>query len=121
MSSSKDTFRDRLRTARELRQLTQTQLAEATGLQPAAINHFEAGRRSPSFDNLRLLADALEVSVDYLLGRSESAASLAQTRLSPADVQFREVRATLSAQSKGLLDDFAKMLAKNDQEKRTSE
>jgi transcriptional regulator with XRE-family HTH domain len=30
--------------------------------------HFEAGRRKPSFDNVRALAKALKVSADYLLG-----------------------------------------------------
>ena len=33
------------------------------------MSHFETGARKPSFDNLRKLADALEVTTDYLLGR----------------------------------------------------
>ena len=33
------------------------------------MSHFEAGRRQPSFHNLRKLADALGVTTDYLLGR----------------------------------------------------
>lgn len=37
-------------------------------MQPSAIAHFEAGRRKPSFDNVRALAKALDVSADYLLG-----------------------------------------------------
>ena len=37
-------------------------------MQPSAIAHFEAGRRKPSFDNVRSLARALKVSADYLLG-----------------------------------------------------
>lgn len=49
--------------------MSQAQLAEKADLQPSAVSHFEAGRRSPSFDNLRALADALGVSTDYLLGR----------------------------------------------------
>ena len=62
-------FEDRLKKTREARGLSQAELAKKTGLQPAAISHFETGNRSPSFDNLRKLSDALEVSVDYLLGR----------------------------------------------------
>lgn len=58
-----------LRTAREYRGLTQGELAERAGLQPSAISHFETGTRKPSFDNLRLLADTLDVTTDYLLGR----------------------------------------------------
>lgn len=62
-------FPDRLRCAREYRGLTQGELAERAGLQPSAISHFETGGRKPSFDNLRLLADTLDVTTDYLLGR----------------------------------------------------
>lgn len=67
-----DNFTDRLRATRELRGLSQTDLAKRTGLQPSAISHFETGKRAPSFDNLKRLADALGASIDYLLGRSNS-------------------------------------------------
>ena len=63
-------FPERLRAARELKGLSQTELAVRAGLQPSAVSHFETGRRQPSFDNLRRLADALTVSIDYLLGRT---------------------------------------------------
>jgi len=39
---------------------------------PSAISHFETGRRSPSFANLKALSDALKVTTDYLIGRSDS-------------------------------------------------
>lgn len=71
--SSRKIFAERLRYAREtLRGLTQGQLAEKTGLPATSISHFEnsEGTRKPSFDNLRRLAKALEVTTDYLLGRS---------------------------------------------------
>lgn len=70
-------FPERLRAAREYRGLTQGQLAERAKLQPSAISHFETGTRKPSFDNLRLLADTLDVTTDYLLGRVEEFKSLA--------------------------------------------
>lgn len=62
-------FPERLRSAREYRGLTQGELAIRASLQPSAISHFETGTRKPSFDNLRLLADTLDVTTDYLLGR----------------------------------------------------
>lgn len=65
-------FAARLRAAREQRELNQTELAKITGLQPAAIGHFEANRRKPSFANIRALAKALGVSSDYLLGRADT-------------------------------------------------
>jgi transcriptional regulator with XRE-family HTH domain len=62
-----DVFGTRLADAREARGLSQAELAKLAGLQPAAIGHFE-----PSFANVRALAKALNISSDYLLGRSSS-------------------------------------------------
>jgi transcriptional regulator with XRE-family HTH domain len=67
-----DIFKERLKTARELRALNQTQLAIKAGLPPSSVSHFEAGDRKPSFDNLKRLAIALNVTTDYLLGRSDT-------------------------------------------------
>lgn len=71
-SGGEDVFGARLKAARESRDLNQTELAKVAKLQPAAIGHFESGRRKPSFANIRALAKALEVSSDYLLGRASS-------------------------------------------------
>src|SRR5438445_9668360 len=68
----RDVFAERLKAARELRNLSQSKLAEKAELQPSAISHFEIGNRSPSFDNLKRLADALDVTMDYLAGRSDA-------------------------------------------------
>ena len=61
-------FAERLRAARELRNLSQSGLAENAKLQPSAISHFEIGTRSPSFDNLKRLADALDAALDGAAG-----------------------------------------------------
>ncbi len=66
-----ETFPVRLKSTRELRGLSQSELAKVAKLQPTAISHFETGSRSPSFDNLRRLADALNVTTDYLMGRTD--------------------------------------------------
>ncbi len=62
---------ERLRKARERSGLSQSELAERVKVQPPVISHFENGKRSPSVITLRRLADALDVSVDFLLGRSD--------------------------------------------------
>lgn len=72
-------FAKRLSTARGMRGLSQKGLASKTGLQQVAISFFETGRRTPSLGNLRRLADALEVTTDYLMGRSDFAESPVQT------------------------------------------
>jgi transcriptional regulator with XRE-family HTH domain len=76
-SSPSDEFPNRLRAAREYRGLSQNDVAKLTGLNPAAVSHFETGGRKPSFDNLRLLADKLDVTTDYLLGRVDHFKELA--------------------------------------------
>lgn len=66
------TFASRLREVRNLRKLTQVDLAVKSGLASTAISHFEIRTRLPSLSNLIRLADALDVSADYLLGRSNN-------------------------------------------------
>ena len=73
MSNSTDEtggFGERLRRARDNRNMNQTELAAKAKLQPSAIGHFEKERRKPSFANIRSLAKALNVTSDYLLGRT---------------------------------------------------
>ena len=62
-------FPDNLKKIREIKGLSQTELARRSGLQPSTVSHFETGRRAPSFDNLKRLADTLEVTTDFLIGR----------------------------------------------------
>ena len=71
-SSPEETFADRLRRIRDQRELSQSELARRAGMQPSAVAHFEAKRRKPSFDNVRELARALDISADYLLGTTEA-------------------------------------------------
>ncbi|HYH36742.1 MAG TPA: helix-turn-helix transcriptional regulator [Azospirillum sp.] len=53
---------DQCRAARGLANLTQQQLAEASGVSLRTIAHFEKGERSPIPANLRALRDALEAA-----------------------------------------------------------
>jgi transcriptional regulator with XRE-family HTH domain len=62
-------FRNQLRSLREMRGLTQGELGMRAGIAAASVSHFETGQRLPSLDSLVKLADALQVSVDALLGR----------------------------------------------------
>lgn len=105
-SSPSDMFPERLRTAREYRGLSQGELAKRANLQPSAISHFETGARKPSFDNLRLLADTLDVTTDYLLGRVEGFTALAE-----ADRLHRHYNA-LKSDDRKFADDLIELLAK---------
>lgn len=104
MSSPKVTFR--LREARDRRTLTQAELAQRAGLQTSAISHFESGRRNPSFDNIRRLADALDVTTDYLLGRDDELKAMGPT----VDRLFRDIE-QMSSSDLDTLSSFAQVLA----------
>ena len=66
-------FAERLIELRKKRGMTQDDLAALAGLKNSAmIGHFEKSRRSPSMLVLKKVADALETSMDYLTGRSDS-------------------------------------------------
>jgi transcriptional regulator with XRE-family HTH domain len=100
-------FPDRLRSARRLRELSQSELADKAGLQPSAVSHFETGRRAPSFDNLKVLSDALDVTTDYLLGRVD------QPNLTgPVANQLFRHAESMSTNDLDTLTSFAEMLAK---------
>ena len=64
-----ENFAERLKEIRKSKKLKQSDLASKTGLKVAAISFFETAKRRPSLGNLIKLADALSVSVDFLLGR----------------------------------------------------
>jgi transcriptional regulator with XRE-family HTH domain len=61
-------FAERLRRAREIRKLTQADLAKLCSLPPSQIAHYESGRREPNLKNLALLSKELFYPIGYLVG-----------------------------------------------------
>ena len=57
---------DRLKYLRNLRELSQTQLAKDSKLSQATIAHIESGRKDPSVESLRQIARALDIEVAAL-------------------------------------------------------
>ena len=57
----------RIRQARKEHHVTQEQLGELCELSTAHIGHIERGTRIPSIDTLFRIAQALDVSMDYLI------------------------------------------------------
>lgn len=60
----------KLKELRLLRQLTQKELAYMSGLTDAAIRNYELGNRSPSEEQLRKIADALDCDASALVDHS---------------------------------------------------
>lgn len=64
-------LKDALRRARIHGHMTQIQAAKAAGVSVAMYQFYEYGRNEPTASVLISLADALGVSLDYLVGRSD--------------------------------------------------
>ena len=60
-----------IRTQRRALNMTMKELAAIVGVTEAAISHYETGRREPDPNMLGRIANALHVTVDYLLGRDD--------------------------------------------------
>lgn len=73
-------MKNNFREARELKRLTQDEVADKLGVARATYGRYENGQRECSFETLNKLADFLGVSTDYLLGRSSTTESVSGTR-----------------------------------------
>ncbi len=61
----------KIRAIREEKNLTQNQLAEKIGVVGHNVGDWERGKCEPSISMLIKIANALEVSIDYLVGRED--------------------------------------------------
>lgn len=64
-------FNKRLREMRMKRGFTQQHLADLLNIALRSYQCYETGTRTPCYDLLILMADILDVSLDYLLGRDD--------------------------------------------------
>jgi transcriptional regulator with XRE-family HTH domain len=77
---------DRLREVRQIRQLSQADLAERVGVSHQQIYRYESGDNDPTAEVLMALAQALEVTSDYLLGLVDRpTVTLSEQELSPME------------------------------------
>lgn len=60
-----------LRKLRKERKLTQIALQMQTGIEQALLSKYETGERVPPTETLIILSDFYNVSIDYILKRTE--------------------------------------------------
>ena len=65
-------FAERLRLLRNQKNLKQSELGEIVGLTYTAISDIERGRRTTTIEKLVAIADYFDVSIDYLVGRTDN-------------------------------------------------
>lgn len=66
-----DCMQNRLKTLRKSRGYTQVSLQMQTGIEQALLSKFENGERVPPTETLIRLADFYNVSIDYILCRTD--------------------------------------------------
>lgn len=65
-------FVSRLENLRSSRKLTQKEIAGKLGIARTTYSGYENGTREPDHEMLQKMADLFDVSVDYLLGRTNN-------------------------------------------------
>lgn len=92
---------ERLIKKRKELDFTQAELATRAGLKPPAISQYESGVRSPSYDALIKLSNALNVTTDYLISGNED--------LNPNNL-FLKIIENMTIEQKDKLLDYATYL-----------
>lgn len=63
---------ERLKQLREAKNMTQVSLGIKLGVSQETISGYEIGKATPPADMLVKLADILDTSIDYILGRTDN-------------------------------------------------
>ena len=94
-------FSERLKNLRKQAHLTQVDVAEKLGISQPAYASWERGAKKPTQENLIKIAQILNVSLDYLVGNSDST----EDELDNIELLFR-------MNSKGLTDEEKEIFKK---------
>lgn len=70
------TFGEKLRQSRQIKKMTQKQLADLVGAKHNSVSDWENNKNKPDPDTIELLCGVLEISPNYLLNASEESFSL---------------------------------------------
>lgn len=102
-------FGMRLRMLRNERKLTMKEFGERFKLAESTISGYETGNRKPDIDTVNSFATFFDVSVDYLLGRTDDRQPLtadksANDEFTPDELAFLKAMRTMSIEE--LMDKF---------------
>ena len=93
------TTAQRINNLRTTHHMTMQALADQCNVSKATISMWESGKREVSRDNLQLLADIFNVSLDYLTGKSD----MSMRFLSSEELQIIDTFRNMSADQKALV------------------
>jgi len=104
-------FPHRLKQFRESLNLTQEELAKKLNLTQSTIAYYESGKKMPTLENAKIIAELFNTSLDYLLGLSDNNNKLIK--------ESNEIK--LSPESQEDLEAYIKLLKIRDMQKRNTE
>ncbi len=81
-------FIERLKQLREAKNLTQLRLAMELNVSQETISGYEIGKAVPPAEMLVKLADTLDTSVDYILGRTDIKSMLRASELTEQEAEI---------------------------------
>ena len=91
---------DRIALLREKRGLTQEELSSKLGISRAALSHYETNRREPDYATLDKIANFFDISLDFLLGRTNDPQMI-------LDMDVRQFVDSLELSDEAILEKFA--------------
>ena len=106
-----DKFHERLKNERLKKKLTQEQLAEILKIDRTSISKYENEKQLPELYVLNSIADFFGVSLDYIVGRSDSRTSGVNDSI---PVDFLQQFDNLSNESKQELEKYIQLLKMKD-------
>lgn len=93
----------RFKQERELKNLSQNELADILGVSQQSISKYENGSREAGYDILIKMSELFNVSIDYLLGISNIPKQETNNFLSPEEKEIVDVYRNLNADGKRIL------------------
>lgn len=97
----------RLKELRKARKYKQTEIAEMLSCSQGVYSRYENEEREPPFDIIKKLADIYGVTVDYLMGRDETATETSPIEIAPADDPLTE---QIMAEARAMNEDERRQL-----------
>lgn len=93
-------YGERIASLREKHSLTQEGLSTKLGITRASLSHYENNRREPDYDTIVSIANLFNVSIDYLIGRTDDPHSV-------LDEDVREFVDSLELSNEKIMEKFA--------------
>ncbi|KAA8348131.1 helix-turn-helix domain-containing protein [Leuconostoc mesenteroides] len=106
---------ERIKELRTQKKLTQSELAELVNTSRVTISRIESDIRNPSFAMLSLIADALDTTVDYLQGKTDTPTKTIDSNVNTGDenkkhVELSDDELIMSFEGKELSEDYKKSI-----------